>query len=135
VSTNLDSQSAEGSTTIVYTITFSEAILASSFTAADLTLGGTATQTGWTKSIGAATNNGRTFEITVSRSSAVNGTLTLTIASGAVTDLAGNATTANTNTVTRTFVVLPELAVGAVKLVAFTSQVLAHAHSVNDCKN
>ncbi len=84
---------------ILFTASFSEPINASSFTASDVTLGGTA---GGPLNASITQNNASTFTIAVSGMRSA-GTVTANIPAGAVTDLLGNpntASTSNDNTVT-----------------------------------
>lgn len=74
------------STPINFTITFSEAVNATTFTAADISNSGTASGVSWQ-----VTNSGDSQTFTVTASTSGAGTLLPRIVTGAVTDLAGNA--------------------------------------------
>jgi hypothetical protein len=82
---------------INFVAVFSEPIDVSSFTAADVTLGGTAPGTLTATILEIAPNDGTTFNIAVSGMTG-SGTVTATIAASAVTDPAGNGNTASTST-------------------------------------
>jgi len=82
---------------IAYTLTFSEPV--SGLAANDVSIGGTSS--GWT--VASITGSGATYSVNLANSSPSDGTVTLTLASGAVSDPAGNtapgtATPANTVT-------------------------------------
>ena len=82
-------------TPIHFTVTFNESIDVSTFTNADITLGGTA---GATTAIitEIAPNNGTTFDIEVS-GMATNGVVTASLAANVVQDVTGNGNTASTS--------------------------------------
>jgi hypothetical protein len=90
---------------INFTATFSEPIAILSFTAADVSLGGTASGTLAAVITQIAPNNGTTFNIAVSGMSG-SGTVTASLDAGMLTDLAGNpnaASTSSDNSVTYTY--------------------------------
>ena len=82
---------------IAYTLTFSEPV--SGLAATDFSIGGTSS--GWT--VASVTGSGATYTVSLDNPSPGDGTVTLALASGAVSDPAGNTapgTAASANTVT-----------------------------------
>ena len=86
---------------VLFRVVFSEPINVSSFTAADVTIGGTATGTKTVTLTEVAPNDGTTFQASVSSitsTAQTGGTVIASIAVGLVSDPAGNTSAASTST-------------------------------------
>lgn len=99
------SSSSATSSSVVFTLRFSEPV--TGLTTSDLSISASSTSTGW--SISSLTGSGQNYSVTVTESgSAINGTLILTLGSNSVTDLLGNVGPAsNTNSSTFTVARVP----------------------------